>query len=516
MVKRVTHQTSHSIEVLEHRVAPAGIIALAGGGFVNLFTDADNDPANTYETRADSFTPFPGYKGAITVAMGDFDGDGNDELVTARGKLKAAPVRIWDVSGAGKVGVLIDEFVPFPLEKNRGVSVASGDLDGDGKDELIVGAGPGGLASVQIYGDTNSNGRLSDGLVDTFVAFAANFRGGVKVTAGSTDNALGDEVIAGSWSAGGAIAIFKDANNNRSISDDNGGVAFETFAPFGTKFRSGVNVAAGLIENFGGGGADVIVGSGKGKPEVRIFSDTNADGKVGDEAVFDTLLPKGKGLASGAMVAAGDTDESGTFVEVVVGPGAGSGAHVKIFDDTNDMGALLSDNALSFEFDAFARMSGGVNIAFGKARAVTIASPGMPQAIPENGTLTSSFFVPSGAGIIRDLDISLNISHTFDADLDITLTHVGSGISLVLFTDVGGTDEGFIIRLNDEAGTDIEAADNPTDGAITGQFNPEGGALLSVFDGLDLSGEWRLTITDDTAAGADIGTLFSWGLYATL
>ena len=111
--------------------------------------------------------------------------------------------------------------------------------------------------------------------------------------------------------------------------------------------------------------------------------------------------------------------------------------------------------------------------------------------------------------------MALNISHTFNGDLDVSMTHVPSGVSLVLFNDVGGTDEGFIIRLNDEAGTDIGTANNPADGAITGTFNPQGAALLSAFDGIDASGLWRLTVVDDNGAGADIGTLFGWSLLVT-
>jgi subtilisin-like proprotein convertase family protein len=77
---------------------------------------------------------------------------------------------------------------------------------------------------------------------------------------------------------------------------------------------------------------------------------------------------------------------------------------------------------------------------------------------------------------------------------------------------VGGTDAGFQIRLNDEAGTDIGSADNPTDGPISGTFNPEGTELLSIFDGQDATGRWTLSVTDDNSAGADIGTLQDWSL----
>jgi subtilisin-like proprotein convertase family protein len=34
---------------------------------------------------------------------------------------------------------------------------------------------------------------------------------------------------------------------------------------------------------------------------------------------------------------------------------------------------------------------------------------------------------------------------------------------------------------------------------VAGTFNPEGAQLLSAFDGEDASGQWQLTINDDTA-----------------
>jgi len=75
-----------------------------------------------------------------------------------------------------------------------------------------------------------------------------------------------------------------------------------------------------------------------------------------------------------------------------------------------------------------------------------------------------------------------------------------------------GCNEGFVIRLNDEAGTDIGTVGNPKpDGAISGAYNSEGSAQPSGFDRLDACGEWKLTITDDTAV--DSGTLFNWSLF---
>jgi subtilisin-like proprotein convertase family protein len=275
-----------------------------------------------------------------------------------------------------------------------------------------------------------------------------------------------------------------------------------------------LNLASGQIQGVGGNGAEVIVAKPKGSPIVAIFTDSNANGTVFDvgEPIFDTLLPGGPGHKSGATVAAGDTDNSGTFVEVITAPGAGRGNTIRIFDDSADMGAFLSDDT-PLSFEAFSdTFKGGINIAFGKVRSETYAMSGFPRSIPDSNTLQDTIIVPADAGVIQDVDISLNIFHSFDDDLEVTLVHVPTGKAVVLFTDVGGTNEGFFIRLNDEAGTDISTASNSKlDGAISGTFNPEGTAMLSVFDGDDASGEWRLIITDDV--GGDTGTLFSWSLH---
>jgi hypothetical protein len=273
-----------------------------------------------------------------------------------------------------------------------------------------------------------------------------------------------------------------------------------------------LNLSAGSIQSFGSGGAEVMISKPKGQPIIAIFSDINASGTVFDDPIFDTLQPGGTGFGKGATVAAGDTDNSGSFVEVIAAPGTAKGNTVRIFDDSADAGSLLSNDA-PLSFQAFSSsFSGGINIAFGKVRGETFTRDGFPQSIPDSSTLESTIIVPAGAGIIRDVDISLDIVHTFDADLDVTLTNVATGTVVTLFADVGGSNEGFIIRINDESGTDIGTASNSKiDGVISGQFNPQGVALLSIFDGLDASGEWRLSITDDS--GGDIGVLFSWSLH---
>jgi hypothetical protein len=68
----IATQSASSLERLENRIAPAGFIFAAGRGVVSVFSDPQADL--NYEDQTDSFVPFPGYKGPILVASGDFDG----------------------------------------------------------------------------------------------------------------------------------------------------------------------------------------------------------------------------------------------------------------------------------------------------------------------------------------------------------------------------------------------------------------------------------------------------------
>ena len=108
------------------------------------------------------------------------------------------------------------------------------------------------------------------------------------------------------------------------------------------------------------------------------------------------------------------------------------------------------------------------------------------------------------AGIRRldDIDVYLDITHTFDDDLDVFLISP-SGTTVELFTDIGSSGDDFTATvLDDEAADAIADFDDSANAPFTGSWQPEGS--LSDFDGEDPTGTWTLEITDD--AGGDEGT----------
>jgi len=126
-----------------------------------------------------------------------------------------------------------------------------------------------------------------------------------------------------------------------------------------------------------------------------------------------------------------------------------------------------------------------------------------PIPIPDLGVANSVISVPAGSAI-SDVNVTLNITHTWDADLDVYLISP-QGTEVELFTDVGSSGNNFTgTILDDECATPIASGTAP----FTGCYQPEGS--LSAFDGQNPSGVWALRVEDD--AGADSGTLTSWEL----
>lgn len=161
---------------------------------------------------------------------------------------------------------------------------------------------------------------------------------------------------------------------------------------------------------------------------------------------------------------------------------------------------------------------------------MTFCSSNTPLSVPPTGTGGSActpgvqrredtIVVPSSL-IIGDVNVRMYITHTFRADLDVTLTSP-MGTSVTLFTNVGGSGDDFGTTcspmpdfvIDDEAATVGTLVTGSPAGA-PGSYNPEGTAVLSAFDGQDAMGTWTLSICDDLSG--DSGTLQCWCLEFTV
>jgi hypothetical protein len=295
--------------------------------------------------------------GTLSVATGDLDGDGTAEILAA-GAINGwqHEIRVFRLDGTQVASFVGPSYVRR--------SIAAGDLDGDGKAEILAATGPGYYAGVTVIdpatGDTRS-----------FGAYEYSFTGGVRVAAGDLAGDGHTEWVTGQGPGGSSeLGVF-----------DGSGAQLLELHPFGDVW-SGLYVAAGDVN--GDRKADIVAGAGEWQePRVKAF-----DGQGRELASF---LAFDQSFQGGVRVATGDMDGDGS-TEIIAGAGPGGPPLVRVFDFTGKQKTSF------YAFDP--RFAGGVYVASadldGDGQAEIVAGSGQaggPQVrvFDATGKLLTSF-----------------------------------------------------------------------------------------------------------------------------
>jgi hypothetical protein len=131
------------------------------------------------------------FGGGVYVASGNVNRIPGDEIVTAPGPGGSPNIRVYNGGGG-----LLSQFQAYDPAFGGGASVAVGDLDGDGVDEIITGAGPGGGPHVRVF-------RADGTVVANFFPYDPGFRGGVYVGTVRAPDGKRDLIVTGAGAGGG-------------------------------------------------------------------------------------------------------------------------------------------------------------------------------------------------------------------------------------------------------------------------------------------------------------------------
>lgn len=279
--------------------APTKIVTGPDTGFppqVNAYSP-DGAPTGSFFAETQTFT------GGIRVGLANVVG--TNDIITGAGPGAGPSVNVFNSSSHA----LVYSFYAFAPNFNLGVFVAGGDVNGDGRADIIVGPGDGDGSSPVVKVLSGADGIT---VLASFFAFDTGFTGGVRVAAGDVNGDGRADIIAAQGPSGDAVKVF--SGRDQSV--------LRNFIPF-PGFTGGLYVAAGDIN--GDGFDDVIVGAGTGAGRVAVFS--GADGSVLKNFFAFTSA------TGGARVAGSDLNGDGR-ADIIAATGPGDPSRLKAFDGT--------------------------------------------------------------------------------------------------------------------------------------------------------------------------------------
>ena len=119
-----------------------------------------------------SFFAYTGFSGGVFVASGDVNGDSYDDIITGTDSGAAGHVKVFD----GLTLAELDSFFAYGPSFTGGVRMAAGDVNGDGRADIITGVGAGAPGGhVKVFDGT------SGAELQSFFAYDVAFTGGVYV-----------------------------------------------------------------------------------------------------------------------------------------------------------------------------------------------------------------------------------------------------------------------------------------------------------------------------------------------
>jgi len=228
-------------------------------------------------------TPFPGHEGSVSVALGDLDGNGVLDLMVGAGKDHGPEVVAY--AGAAKAGkpafsTELARFLAFGADARGGVSVAAAQIDGATSDNIIVGSGPGIASEIRVYGAQLPKPGSVPPLFTSFAPYAGD-SSGITLATGFVDFSTGRNSIVTAPGPGSTAEVkvfvfpLLKQIGDTAVTSPQPATT-ASFRPFGDDYRGGVSLATGWLAGNLGGAKRIVAGQLADGGQVKVFSSGSA------------------------------------------------------------------------------------------------------------------------------------------------------------------------------------------------------------------------------------------------
>lgn len=319
--------TYQPISVLDQAT---GLTGYSSKPFITTFTNpfGEGIPANFYKPRVD-ITGDQSY----SVVTGDVDGDGKPDMVVANFNAGTISV-LRNISTSGTITTAsFAEKVDFAVGSTPSI-IAIGDLDGDGRPDLVVGYRF--SQNISVLRNTSTPGSITSSSFAPKVDFITG-EVTLSVAIGDVDVDGKPEIVVANLDAN-SLSIFRNTSTPGSI--DASSFAGKVDLP------SSTNPSSVAIGDLDGDGKPDLVTANLGAYSVSLFHNTSTPGVI-NASSFASKVDLGTG-PNPYSVAVGDIDGDGKPDVSVVAVGGNS---MTLFHNIATQGTLYASSFEGINFD---------------------------------------------------------------------------------------------------------------------------------------------------------------------
>ena len=300
----------------------------SNGGWIKTLT---NDYFHDHWSRS-GWPYYNNLRGESRVARGDIDGDGKDEIIIGMG-----PVSGDQIAPSGHFQVLDDNYRHLFWgqvkwwaynEGNGETWPACGDLDGDGKDEILIGLGQGGMGIIEVFSISGNQLKHYAWMASSWDEYNLA-QGEVRPTSGDLNGDGKDDIILGFGPIadnpeipGGTYEILSGSGEHMAW----GEVGWNDYNQLNGESRP-------VIGDLNGDGTnEIIIGLGSGANGAFEIQNYN-DGTPTNQAWLETPWWQEYNETSGETRPAVGNLDGDEADELVIALGPGGGGWIHLFDD---------------------------------------------------------------------------------------------------------------------------------------------------------------------------------------
>ncbi len=323
-----------AVERLDQRIVPDTTSVTVPPDPTTPAVTSTTDPTTTTPTvPTTTGTSSINSDGTTTTTVTTTNADGTTTTTTSTTPPVTLPVEIYAIGVDGgntsrvivydNTGAKKFDFVPYGTTLG-GTHADVGDVTGDGVADIITGPGPGQLTTVKIFDGVSGQKLLS------FDAYDKSFRGGVNIAVGDIDGDGRADIVTGAGDVGGShvkvfsgMGLFPTDGYALQVAPGPEAYIIRQFFAYDAQYHVGARVAVADVN--GDGRADIVTAPGfNGGPHIRVFSGT-------DGTLYREFFAYDVNFRGGVYISAGDLNGDGR-ADIVTGMGANGIGEVKVFD----------------------------------------------------------------------------------------------------------------------------------------------------------------------------------------